>query len=60
MERGIILTKYTVYYATEYGSRVRSLPYGELTDFKIACQKKNWKITKIVSTKDGITKTQTF
>ena len=54
------MTKYTVYYATEYGSRVRTLPYGELTDFKRDCQRKNWKITKIVSTKDGITKTQTF
>jgi len=55
------VTKYTVYYATEYGSRVRTLPYGELTDFKIKCQKKNWKITKIVSIKDGsIMRTQTF
>lgn len=55
------MTQYTVYYATEYGSRVRNLPYGELTDFKIKCQRNNWKITKIVSVKDGsVMRTQTF
>ena len=55
------MTKYTVYYTNQYGTHVRSIPYGELTDFKSTCQRNNWKITKIVSIKDGsIMRTRTY